>query len=253
MNRYLKPARLWYLARNEIYLNYKTILISFGAIFGLLLIINVSSVTSYAEWNFNHVFFPISLMVGGLITVSLAFSPLYDKRRGMSYLTLPASSLEKYLSRFLITSIGYLIAGTVIYILLSLLSAWITTSAFKMSHPIFNPFSRNSLFFMRLYIVCHSVMFFGAIYFRKNNLLKTLLSLFLLSLAISAVVAVYYRFVFHNHFVGFGLKMVNNLEEVEPTQDFIKFITGSSSVILYWIMAPFFWITGYLRFKETEV
>ena len=29
------------------------------------------------------------------------------------------SSLEKYLSRFLITSIGYLIAGTVIYMLLS--------------------------------------------------------------------------------------------------------------------------------------
>ncbi len=179
LDTYVNPKRFANLLKNELFSNYKTILIGTGAVFGLLLIINVASVSSNAYWMFHQVFYPLTLFIGGFFLTAMIFHDLHDKERGYGYLTLPASLFEKFISRLLLTTVGYVIGSLFLYWLFSVVAAGITGLFFKISHPVFNPFSSFIWYMIRIYIVTQSVIFFGALFFRKHNLIKTILSIYL--------------------------------------------------------------------------
>ena len=101
---------------------------------------------------------------------------------------------------------------------------------------------------MGIYVVTQSVFFLGALYFRKNNLLKTLLSVFVIQ-AIFSIVMVFAGWLILGEF--------NQLNEENIPADTMYFFTVNIPEIartVFWVVtAPFFLIVSYFKFKEREV
>ncbi len=172
-----------------------------------------------------------------------------------------ASIEEKFLSRLLLTTVGYIIVSLVFYWLFSVIAAGLTELFFNRSHQIFNPFTPFIWKMIRLFLITQSVIFFGALFFRKNTLLKTISSLTGLGIALSIIVYILVRLIFWKYFDGWSLDMSTDLEyglfsSNIFNETFRSFFIGLGNVVEFsflWIMAPFFWVISYLRLRETEV
>jgi len=247
--------RFWLLLKNDILSNYRSFLISVGAVFGVLLLINVSSVGSADEWNFHEVFFPLTLFIGGFIATSRAFNDLHHKQKSYAYVTLPASRFEKLLSKLLVTTIGYTLATAMLYYLFSVIAIVVTLPFFSMHHAAFNPFDPLILKIVAIYLITQSVFLFGALYFKSYNFIKTILTLYGINILLALFSLLVARICFGNLFA-------------HPPMDFMAFeslrfqafLAKSGDILLivvkviFWgLMAPFFWILSYLRLSETEV
>ena len=73
---FFRIKRLYLLLKRDVYIQYKTYLTGLGAIFCILFIVNIASIASYNAWNFNLVFYPLTLFIGGFIFTSLCFIEL---------------------------------------------------------------------------------------------------------------------------------------------------------------------------------
>jgi type IV secretory pathway VirB3-like protein len=118
-------------------------------------------------------------MIGGLFLTSAVFYELQSPDTAFLTLTLPATSFEKMASAWLITSVLYTIVSAVLYLALVLI-----LHVFSMLYIASDvPFSLYQLSSNEVgqtlvsYFGYQSVFLLGAVVFRKNNFLKTLLSL----------------------------------------------------------------------------
>src|SRR5688572_27476939 len=75
-------------------------------LFGLLLDIIVSNIRLVYD---HHENYAASLLIGGFIMTSLAFTDLSSPLKRSNYLALPASTFEKFLSMWLLTSVGWVV------------------------------------------------------------------------------------------------------------------------------------------------
>lgn len=261
-NEYLSEKRFWHLLKHDVVVNLRQSLIGIGAVFGLLLIINVASVTSWDQWNMHEVFYPLTLLIGGHVFTSLAFRDLFHKQKSYVFLTLPASQIEKYLFKLISTTIGFAAVATIVYFLFSLLASGITTLFFRIAHPVFKPFSPFVWDVIPFYLVTQSVTFFGAVYFKKLHLLKTILSLTVFGILAGVVVTLLARVIFWEFFTGFFTPNTEALfldldisyfGQYPSFERFTKTLILVAQILFYAVMPLFFWITGFIRFRETEV
>jgi len=256
----LSFTRIGILLRNELWGNYKTLVISAGAIAGLLLIINVASVATAGRWNFNEVFFPITYLITGMIATSMTFTAMHSKEKGYSYLLLPASHLEKCITKIFLTTVGYTVLIIIGYFLFSLVAAGITGLFFGRIHGVFNPFTREVLNYIGIYVVTQSVVLFSASFFRKLSLLKLILSLNGLAIVLAIVAALSIRLMFWKFFGGFGFEVTeeffHSLSFTSGYDNLVgygKALYTGSKIFFWYIMPPFFWFLTYLRMREKEV
>ena len=186
---------------------------------------------------------------GGYVFTSTIFSELRTSHRGYLYLTLPASTFEKLAVSWFITSVLYVIAAIIVMFAINAL-LMIVAIAFSSSHvPLFNLFDPSILKTYAVYMVTQPIFILGAIYFRRVNFLKTLLSLFVIGIAISIYTSLAARLIIFPDFDGmqFGNMPENCLDFFENT--FAPIITN-----LFWFCtAPFFLIVSYFRLKERQV
>ena len=117
--------------------------------------------------------------VGGLFLTSAVFYELHSPDTAFLTLTLPATSIEKLASAWLITSVLYTLVSAVLYLGLVLI-----LHGFSMIYVGADvPFSlykleTNEIFQTVVsYFGYQSVFLLGAVVFRKNNFLKTLLGM----------------------------------------------------------------------------
>ena len=84
--------------------NYRTYLMSFGVLLGILFLVMIYA---SAENKFilteeaRQMFFTIFIFLGGAIFTTSIFSNLSDKRKSIAFLMLPASNFEKFLVAWL--------------------------------------------------------------------------------------------------------------------------------------------------------
>ena len=235
------------------------------AILTVLMVIGqfADPMTSHHEFSvFGFAMFIIAVREMG----SQTFSELKKEKVAYQWLTLPATTTEKWLSNF-VTS---LVLVPVVFLLVLTL-ATLTTNLFLFVFgwgqpmPIFNPLSGAGLLLLKVYIGFHPIMFFAAIYFKKRPILKVFGALSLLFL----VFAMYLGFVGDLLFSGIEdqvkhmegtwtetsvLTIGDWLRITEDGPEFsnlgtLKFIANVVNVS-YFI---FFWGLSYLRLKELEL
>ncbi|MFH1851999.1 MAG: hypothetical protein ABIA75_06605 [Candidatus Neomarinimicrobiota bacterium] len=249
--------RFWHLVKNDLLTNYRTILIGGGAALGLLFFINIISILSDGEVLVPLVFYPLMLFIGGYIVTSLAFQDLHHPQRSYVYLTLPASNLEKFLSKLVLTTVGYIFGTLVLYFLFSLVMSLLNLLLFSHGYPLFNPFDRIVWITIGIYTITQSIFMLGAAYFRKNALIKTIFSLHALAFAVIVFTGIVFRIVFWDLFNGFEFNahdfdFPSNMAEKRLENFFLGFAEVMKFIFFY-LLAPFLWLITYLRVKETEV
>ena len=174
MNKYFNFYRIYLLIKRQIQINLKTFWVSAGAITGILFMLYfLTSLESKDLNEFFQGFYTFVLFLGGYIITSSVFKDMQSPERGYSYLLLPASTFEKFLSKLLLTTIGWIVSITVLYYIFSLFAGVFNVIIFKREFITFNPFNYEILRGIVIYIVTQSIFFLGAIYFKKNAFLKT--------------------------------------------------------------------------------
>ncbi len=244
--------RFTLLIKRYFVLNYKPWLIGLGALSGVLLL--VSLINAYASGgSFN---FPLITSLGsvfifivGFMTTSSVFKEIHTPARGQFFLTLPATTIEKLFSHWFITSIAYILIANIILYLVLLFANGLSNLIWGMQWSFFNPFSIGNLELMGQYIVAHSLFFLGAVYFRKNNFLKTLLSLFALYVFLGIILGLSAWAIFGSGGVLLDGNEINHEMQLQLESNF-KLI---NRIFFAGIMAPFCLLVSYFKFKEREV
>lgn len=189
---HIEISRLWLLLKMEWLRNKNGLLLTFAVTFGLLLIGDLTSPIFEKQPSGSHEEdYAFTLLVLGFVLSSLAFKDLKNNLRRHHYLMLPASTFEKFLSMWVLTSFGWLLAFTLPFQLYSWISNAVCSLIYRnLNYPPFVLFSEIPLNAIRSYLVLQTIFLLGAVQFRGYAFLKTLLALLVLAI-ILAIVAYY--------------------------------------------------------------
>jgi hypothetical protein len=202
------------------------------------------------------------------------FSELSDsKESAMSYLSLPADPWEKFISKYLFSSLGVLGGSLGAFLIADVLSA-------SLGFLIFRDFSLSGVTADLLwttvqnFFLGHAVLFTGSLFFKKSSNFKTA-GLVAVTLVVSMVVF------FLSLVAIVGAEEIVRLGEVLPESmeddfDFVRFLefsksmniaallnspwisvmdflVESSKVIANWLLTPYLLLLSYWKFTEKEV
>ncbi len=240
------------LSQRYLMFNIKTWLIGLGAFSGILIVISL--LQAYFS---NGIFLldgmatfgQVMIFTGGYVITSMAYNEIHTPARSQFFLTLPATTLEKLLSHWIITSIVFIVLANVLLTLVLLIANGIAYIAWGSVISVFNPIAGTNLKLIAIYLSTQSVFFLGALFFRKNNFLKILLSLFVIATLIIIMLVIFAFIVFGETGFQTDMQLMDSnfkywIEETFP--EIMK-------VVFYGIMGPFFLLISYFRLKEREV
>lgn len=258
----LSPRRVGILMRHDIVSQSKSIITGFATLAGIVLALFLIASASGGGDEFHTSLFVNILVVGGFVVSSTAFSELNDPKTGIHYLMLPGSSLEKYVAKLLLTSIGWTVSVLVLYTFASVVGTLVGGLFFDTTPGVFLPATRAIWVSIASYLVAQSIFLFGSIYFRKVAFLKTALTAVVVAFSLGIVFVLATRIVFAPVFTGF-FDIAPQYSGSDPmvalnldTADGRALIRGLEAAgdALVWIVTPiFFWVAGVLRLRETEV
>jgi hypothetical protein len=266
-NKVFKPRRFGQLLLRDLAGGYRSMLVAMAAVAGTVIMISALTVLGMrvaggrtGVWNFHFNFYSNLLFLGGFIVTSLAFREAQQNGgSGIFYLTLPASSLEKYASKLLTTSVGYALGSVVFYTAVAAASEGINRLIFGFGNPFFNPFDLRVLEGIGYYLVAQSIFLLGSIWWRKVAFLKTWGLLMAVAFGIAVIAGAVLRIGFGQYFHGWGIDLsdIPGFSELSrqaslgygPLFDLgrvlkIVFLAGT---------APVCWLLGWLRLRDTEV
>jgi ABC-type multidrug transport system fused ATPase/permease subunit len=264
INIELSPRRMTLLWKKDFIESLPAVLIATAAVAGVFLIGGIvtggfgTTDPGALAGNFISI-----LMLGRLITTSLAFGDLHKKGRNISWLMTPASQLEKYLYELLVSTVGVVVYVTAAYFILSLLTHGITTLLFHRGIGIFNPFTRPIGLGILLYLEFQAIFFFGSVFFKSGHFIKTVLWMAIIGIGVSIFAGLAFRIVYADWFVGITFRPRPELEHLfhgdaigqafeEAFRPFLRVMEVIGRILLY-LFPPFFWVAGYFRLVETEV
>ena len=255
------------LLKAEIIQGKRSVLIKFGAVFGLLTIFALMNAkgepTGDPEFiDFHFLWYPILLFIGGIIFTSSAFSQLDEKTGAHHYLTLPASTLEKFTSKWLITSIGYAVFFSISYWIYAMIANGLCAGIFGESPKAFSLFEKfheynnnSSFIFIKIYLAIQTIYLAGAVMFRKYVVFKTPLVWIGITLAFAFVVTLFTRIIFYDWFDGFSMEPVQF--NGRPNGTLEAFFNGPAENIgwfcLFCILPLWMLAIGFFKLKEKEV
>lgn len=178
------------------------------------------------------------LYLGGLVITSQAFNDLHDRRKAHLFLILPCSALERFLSKWLFTTVGYALASLLVYYVFCFLNVIINEIVFHRHIALLNVFSPALWIGILKYISFQAIFLFGSIFFKRFSLIKTLLTIgcFFLALGIISILVTWI-----------------SCPECARHNIMIHTSFTDQSFIFWIISAPIFWWLTYLRLTQSEL
>ena len=258
MNNIFDLRRFFMLFKKHTYEKGKEYLLSILTITVILLVglgyTAYSTLTGLAE-DIQAVIFIITLLLSGIIFTSMVFLDLSDKRKATTYLTLPASHVEKYLVNWLFSYLIFQIIFTAIFYIATYLVISLGINEVGVGNKVFNIFNTESKVYgvFYVYLIAHSIMFYGAIFFNKKHFIKTVFSLFLIGVSLT----------FLNKLV-LSMMIVPKVYTMPPftylrfmeEQKYYSIEIEPSEIFTYTLIAlivGLLWISAFYRLKEKEV
>ncbi len=248
INNYFNINRFYLSIKNEILRNARTYLLTLGAIAGILTSFDmlpglITGSTMVPTGTYYPIFFGL-----GLVFSSTLFTEMHDPQKGMVFLTTPASNLEKFISKLLVSTVLYIVVMVLFFQLLTVFLNGFNTLLFdaETSHFSFN------WTLVRFYLIYQSIFMFASSFFKKYAFIKLLFASFLLQLFFSLYSIVGFKILFD----------IQNFSNISPDifnfsfgtiADFIKNSFYTVRFVYMWLVAPFFWFMTYLRMIEKEI
>lgn len=252
MNKYFDISRFLLLLKMEFFKNRRGFFMAFEISFGFLFFVGFlfSTAIDQSIIVYSHQEgYAFIMLIGGFVMSSLAFGELGGSLKRYNYLMLPVSALERFLSMWLLTSIGWILLFTAAFMLYTIIANHIGAFLFRgVTFLPFDPFGEFAITVAKYYFVTHGIFMVGAVHFRGYVLPKTLFSIILLAMLMGAI----------------GYLMMSNgpvdaemeacISETEildgmPTHRFWQVVVW----LFWWVLAPLCWLITYLGIKEQEV
>ena len=235
--------------------NYKTYLMSFFVLVGLM-IISIGFLVFMNKQPLAVVkqgaLFSFFLLVAGSIFTSIIFADLGDKKKAISILTLPASHFEKFLVGW---TWSYIIFQ-LLYIPMFYLSVMVINQLFQ--HEVSDKPELMSLFladhYLVFFAVLHAIVLWASIYFETYHFIKVAFSFF-----ISYFLLIYLNFKFLmlliTQYIESAMPFTTvNIHEngkyfhLRMPDDEIKY-----TLMIFLVFAVILWVGAFYRLKEKEV
>ncbi|MCI5707598.1 MAG: hypothetical protein MR298_09825 [Odoribacter sp.] len=266
-NTIFNLSRFKNLLLKELKENKKSLLLRWLMLYGFLTITFLlaalqyypTSQNEYNVWALEMAAFIGILFVTGCASASLMMEHINTKTKRISTLILPASSFEKFIVRWLIFVVFFLM----FYWIAFYLADWTRMAIYSAAYPentlisplplsdfLWNPGSEYCYFKARKltllafsgYLAIQSFFVLGSCIWPKNSFIKTFAALFLLF-------GVYFYFAFLSAEQYLSNKYISdpfpNLVN-EGNQELVGICILSGIVLFNWILA-------YFRFKESEI
>jgi len=176
VNEQLSWQRLAALLRNDLARTARSALLVTGTAALVALVVSLSGAYDGDVGQtalFYRAFFIAALFAWGTIATSVCFADMHGRSTNTAFLMLPASALEKTLSRLLLHTVGlvaYLLVFTMVlsWVLESVNVLWIGER-----RAFFSPLDELAWTLVPHFIVAQGLFFLGAAWFRKVHFVKT--------------------------------------------------------------------------------
>ena len=246
--------RILLLMQKTLYENAKSVIIGLTTVFGLFSFILIMSALNNGgnSWDNLQSFYIAGLYIAGFFISGMAFSNFRNKEKTLSYLTLPASTLEKFISEWLLTTFVFIIGYTVIFYVFNFLLL-ILGNSFSFDVNIINVFNSDLLIHnLPTYFIIQSIFLAGAATFKKSPFFKTIFASFLFAIFITiylSVLAYFLKGTFESFsFNNNGMNMSGDTSYSFENHWLIE----TAKIMYYYISAPAFWLYTYFKLKEKE-
>lgn len=205
--------------------------------------------------------FTPSLMISGFIFSSIAFLELGNSSKKQAYLSIPATTLEKWGSKWLITALIFPIAFLLCYQVYAQLCYWTVLSMLGVhlvTFPLFDPLIWKMI---GIYVLAQSVFFLSSASMPRFSLVKMIAIFFGLILLIMLAVNIGF-FISHPEFGIYNFDYVNGPRwqtrySYQPSQSTEDFLNEQAPTILwftgYLLFLPLVLFISYLKLSEKEV
>lgn len=243
-------SRFWSLLKLELFRSRKGVFMTFLIAFGLLFFVGMllAIVTEPDMKVFDHSEgYAYTLILGGFILSSLAYSDLGSTLRRYTYLNLPVSTLERFLSMWFLTSIVWIVLFTLTYTAYTWVANYLGQLLFsRVTFYAFDPLSAFTITTMKCYFVLQGIFLVGAAHFRGYVFPKTVSVFIVLAMICGTVVYFMLRepFLSEHECSGVDCELIDVMTE-QPIWAIIKWL-------FWWILAPLSWVITYLGLKEQE-
>lgn len=249
-DRYLK------LLRNEIKFNHRGVFIVTGGLFVALTLLSfVVSERVGSDGEFMNIWYALTLIFGGFIYTSIAFRELNQPHTTHLYLMTPASVLEKFLVKWTLTTVGFIVFHFLVFNLFALIAQGVDNYDGYTYFKAFEPFGFAPRLFMAIYFALSSIRLLGAVTYKKYEYFKTDIVGVFVGFAMLFIFALLFRVIFNDFFNGWEFSPRINNVIVEPdngAEHFFENMWEKGQYIL-WIGLPIlFWTVGFFKLKETE-
>lgn len=250
MSELIDTKRTYLLIKKDIQLNTSTIWIFTALVASLLLLGIIISPNNIFSVNYAPTAYYLLLFIGGIWISSQAFSEARSVIKSYGFFTLPASTFEKFFSKFLLTAIIYPIGVLLFYSIFYWIIGGLAFLINGTGPALFNPLQGYIFKTIWVYLVFQSVFLLGSIYFRKKVIIKTLLFMVLFSLSISIITAIMGLFFTKSFFIG-NIFLIPNLSVF--TSQVAQSVGNIIHILIVIILPIFCWVLTYIRLGETEV
>ncbi len=132
-------------------------------------------------------------VVTALIAPFRAYSSVNNKKWGVDFVMLPASSLEKFLVMLLMTVVIIPFMFITLSVVIDYFLYILPLKTYASSFPIYKLFSIGTLKYLGYLTLAMSISLFGNMFFRRNKMFKTILSTFIFMIIFSTIAAVYFK------------------------------------------------------------
>jgi hypothetical protein len=261
-NKIFSPKRFCFLIYNDLLIHLKSYALYITGI-GILMYIIMTFTMFNDHWFYQSDYMPLLMMftIVLFIIIGNAFPGFNNKVTTANYILLPASTLEKYLSQFLIR----VVVATVLFIFIFYIDAYLARSFFSLDKQVIEDkrvieeFSFGKLFINehlrdKIALLCMlfslmSFFFSTRLFFRKYATIKTFITGIILIFGFFGVM-ILYSFIFYPNEASWhrspiilhGYEICEKLDSEQLYAYLVAYIS--------WI---FFLVTGYFKLKEKQV
>jgi len=295
MTQSFDAGRWWLLVGKHWSENRKKYTLSLIAIAGLLLlwfmVILITDGHGGINFSMQSVTYFFGLFLCGCLYGSTLFAELGSKTRGLNFLVVPASHLEKLVCTLFYAVLVFFVCYTAIFygvdILLVKASNAVGYNYWVKHHlpgntfapqQVFNVFASPNqrpneqdfmLYFLFAYFVLQAAFILGSVYFTRFNFIKTVIACLLIAMAMTFIagkliapilppgsyyhgINSYQVYTTKNAASGDGI-MIYSDAVTDKLVTLPEWISPVLLFLLQYAFAPLFWLATYFRLKEKEI
>ncbi|RBL92930.1 hypothetical protein [Chitinophaga flava] len=264
-NNVLDFRRFGFYLRQHLLASWKSYMLGTLAILGIMLLFPLFIlVTGNIPNRMTDLvgFYYVGLFFAGMLFTSMSFTDFINKEKGVHFLMLPASLFEKYISMFLITSIGFLLVynlcASIGFFAIDNVVRSKTGMGLARNWEFFNT-KNGAIYFYYGYVFLHAVFLLGAISFQRLAFFKTFVTTLLILGGLYLLNTIFVWILFGNKmyypFQQVPFLLVATKGGVYNSEMFIisEKMIKSYAFIAEYVLAPVLWTIAYFRLKDKEI